>query len=219
MADETQTPQTTTIVAEQVTGTLITFAYSTPAGNRPAANGDTVFLWEMAAPAVPVGTPPLYARKMTGNTPRGTGVLTDVQITTQAYLLAYAVGPAVGNVAAFSWIPPLGAGGGNTSFQPVVTAACLTARDVAYQYTMPAGTLPASEGDWVGIWETADTSLLFTAPPLAWSPVATNSSTGQGLLSATTTPGTLCTLGYFKGGYAGSSPAQTTLACTTTVQA
>jgi hypothetical protein len=212
-----QTQQTTTLESGPVTGTLVVYNYSTVPGNQPSTYGNTVFLWQTESQAVPVNAAPLASQRIQANTSSGSGAITGVQITMQSYLMAYAVGPEVANIAAVAFIPATGNATG-LSMQPEVQVTDVTADGVAYQYAVPAGMQPRQDGDWVGIWETANPSALYTQVPLAVGAVASNASAGSGWLAAQVQEGSTYTLGYFKGGWAEPSPRQTTLACTATFQ-
>jgi len=210
-----QTQSTTTLGSDGVSATTIVYGYSTVPGTLPMAFGNAVFLWQTASSVVPVNLEPLASNEVPGNSSSGSGTFGSLDVTTASYLVAYAVGPRVSDIVATVFIP---AGGSEpaVSFQSAVLASTVVPDVVAYHYTVPPGMQPQQDGDWVGIWETADTSLLFTAPPLAWAGVASNASSGSGSLAVQTTNGSTYTLGYFKGGFAQPNPHQTPLACTTT---
>jgi hypothetical protein len=210
-----QIQQTTTLGVDFVSSQTVSYSYSTPPGNQPATYGDRVFLWQSSSLSVPVDREPLVSQAVPTNTPAGSAVIMGLDITTQSYLLAYAVGGRVQNAAALAFIP--GEGGGDVAtFEPAVTVVEMAPGHVVYEFSVPQGTTPATDGDWVGLWETSQTGQLYTTSPLAAAAVSVNMSSGTGVISTLVRPGTVYTLGYFKGGYDGTRRAQTTLACTTT---
>ncbi|HEX6370286.1 MAG TPA: hypothetical protein VF006_15305 [Longimicrobium sp.] len=211
-----QTQHTTSISADVGPPPTVGYDYTTVPGNQPASYGDTVFLWQTPGPMVPGPMVPLATQKVAGNTSSGSGTFTNVNVSsTLPYLVAYAVGPEVSNIAATVFIP---AGGTGVPFAPALSVTTVRPDGVGYQYAVAVGMQPQQDGDWVGIWQGAGTPSLFAVPPLAWAAASTNMSSGSGWLAARTIVGGTYTLGYFKGGFAEPNPGQTTLACTVTFQ-
>jgi hypothetical protein len=195
-----------------ITPTQIVFQYATPPGNQPATYGNTVFLWQTSGAVVPIGVTPLASARIAGNQPNGSGVV-NARLMALPYLLAYATGPRVENVCAVVLIPVSGPTQGQA---PAITVEAFGATWLTYGYSLPAGTQPASDGHWVGIWR-GQASGLYSVPPLAFVPVAQDMSTGQGVIDGLALlVGSQYTLGYFAGGYDATAPSQTALACSYT---
>jgi hypothetical protein len=202
-----------------ITGTQITIDYDTMPGNQPSAYGDTIFLWQTSAPQVPTGLQPQSTWPVPTNQPNGSNVFGNLQVTNEAYLLAFAVGPALKNICATVFVPAIGAGVAvSQTFQPTVQITNLGSTSVAYSYSMPPGTQPQTDGDWVGLWQGQGEAALYTVPPTWFAPVPQNAFQGYGALNnVSILRGVEYTLGYFKGGYKQTAPVQSTLACSLTM--
>ena len=206
------------IVSEAVTGTQIPFQYVTMPGNQPQQYANTVFIWQTSSTQIPVGTKPLNTWSVVGNNPDGDNVFTKLSVTQLSYLLGYGTGPDVKNIAATSFLPATGGGSANpTTFQPSIQMTYSGAGSVAFNYSMPPGARPLSDGDWVGLWQGLDESALYTVAPNWFVQVPQDFSNGSRALNGVTIlRGTVYTLGYFRGSYDAAKPKQSTLACSTT---
>jgi hypothetical protein len=203
-----------TIPEGGVTGSQISYAYASLAGNQPASDGDTLFLWQTADTSIPLGTPPLDTFAIPTNTPNGTGVFQGLSVTTDSYLLAMAVGPDPTKNICSTVFVPAGLGAAPIVSTPSVVVTVIGSTSLAFHYTLPPGCLPNSDGDWAGVWEGQTPSVLYTRPPAAFAPIEVDDSTGDGAINdIALRRGTAYTVGYFKGGYATPAPKQTTLAC------
>jgi hypothetical protein len=201
---------TTNFSAIGVGGTQIQFTYDTMPGNQPVTYGNTVFMWQTTSSSIPTGVAPINTFSVTPNQPNGSSTF-PAQVGLVSYLLGYATGPNVKNVCATVFIPVSGA---NDNQSPSVSNAGYGPTSVTYNYSVPGGTQPQSDGDWVGIWEGQGVAVLYAVPPKAFAQVPQNSSSGQGFINnVQLLRNTQYTLGYFKGGYAASRPSQSTLAC------
>lgn len=210
------------IQPQDVTGTQITFHYDSMAGNQPNSYGNTVFLWQTSQQAIPVNTQPLNAQLISSNQPNGSNVFMGLSVSSESYLVAYAVGNAVKNIVASVFIP---ATGGQSAAPVVPTPApsiivtTYGSTSVSFSYATPVGMTPQNDGDWVGLWQGQGQSVLYSQPPTWFVQLGSNANQGNwglNLSSGNIQRGTMYTLGYFKGGYAQTNPKQTTLAASTT---
>ncbi len=199
-----------------VGGTQIDYAFNTMPGNQPKNYGDAVFIWQTPSHDIPRGPAPMNTDKPQVDTPDGTGVFGGLTVTSESYLLAYAVGPDVKNACATVFVPKLGQGDPET-WQPSVTLTVVGSTSVSFQYSMPGGSLPQSDGDWAGLWQGQPPASLYTVPPKWFTAIGQDASSGSYFINnVSILRGMSYTLGYFKGGYAQQNPKQTTLACAVT---
>ncbi|MFL5540209.1 MAG: hypothetical protein ACJ8J0_14560 [Longimicrobiaceae bacterium] len=224
MASSTAIPPQTILATSfiiqpsDVQGNQITYHFDTMPGNQPNSYGNTVFLWQTSQQAVPINTTPTSSQKVSANQPNGSNIFQNLTVSTESYLVAYAVGSTVQNIVASVFIPATGGGTANPqSTQPVVQVTNIGSTSVSVSYGLPQGMQPQSDGDWIGIWQGGE-ALLYSVAPIQFSPLASNSNTGYSGMNLTNPlqRGFTYTVGYFKGGYAATSPKQTTLACCTT---
>ncbi len=201
---------TTQFSAIGVGGTQIQFTYDTMPGNQPVTYGNTVFMWQTTSQSIPTGVSPINTWSVSPNQPNGSSTF-PAQVGLVSYLLGYATGPNVKNVCATVFIPTSGS---NVNQSPSISSAGYGPTSVTYNYSVPGGTQPQTDGDWVGIWQGQGVGVLYAVAPLAFAQVPQNFSSGQGFINnVQLLRGTQYTLGYFKGGYAATKPSQTTLAC------
>ncbi|MER7542050.1 hypothetical protein [Actinomadura sp.] len=206
---------TTGFEVDAVEAHSITYKYDTMPGNRPQANGNKVFLWETNGHDIPRGTDPKKTAPVNSDRPNGDGNF-PAEVSGYSYLLGYAVGPDVKNVCATVFVPAMGDGEPAT-YAPGIGLKRFMVNTLTYTYTMPPGSQPSGDGDWVGVWENQTPSALYTIPPKWFEQVPENSASGVGVLSGLNLlRGTSYILGYFKGGFDATKPKQSTLACSVT---
>jgi hypothetical protein len=194
--------------------TQIQYRYDTMPGNQPSSYADTVFIWQTSQQEIPVGMPWLNKHQIPNNTPNGDDTFDALKVTTESYLLGFGVGPEVRNICATIFVPAEAVGGDPTLWTPAAVVTAKGTNSVTYQFSMPPGSQPQADGDWVGLWEGQPPSALYGVPPNWFAQVPVNSSKGNGSINGVTIlRGTQYTLGYFKGGFQTSRPKQTTLAC------
>jgi hypothetical protein len=208
-----------TIQAPDVTGTQITFHYDTMPGNQPNAYANNVYLWQTSQQAIPVNTPPYNSQIISSNQPNGSNAFMGLSVSSESYLVAYAVGNDPKNIVASVFIPATGGGTANpTSSAPSLQVTNVGSTSVSFAFAMPEGMTPQSDGDWVGLWQGAGEAVLYTRAPTWFGQIGTNANQGNwgiNLSNGNIQRGTRYTLGYFKGGYAPTSPRQSTLAAST----
>jgi len=222
MPTSTATPAQTllatsfTIQSSDVAGNQITYHFDTMPGNQPNSNGNTVFLWQTSQQFVPIGTKPTAQQTVSVNQPDGSNVFQNLNVSIESYLMAYAVGSTVQNIVASVFIPS-GIPSAPTGTQPWVQVSNIGSTSVSIQYNMPVGMQPQADGDWFGIWQGGE-ALLYSVPPMQFMAMNSNSNSGNSGMNLNTPlqRGSSYTIGYFKGGYAATSPKQSTLACSST---
>ncbi|MGC3028958.1 hypothetical protein ACPUER_28110 [Burkholderia sp. DN3021] len=212
-----------TIQPQDVTGTQITFHYDSMPGNQPNTYGNTVFLWQTSQPFIPVNTQPLNAQLITNNQPNGSNVFLGLSVSSEPYLVAFAVGNSVKNIVDSVYIQASGNQPPDpvhpTLQSPSILVTSYGSTSVSFSYTTPVGMTPQSDGDWVGLWQGQGASVVYSLPPTWFGQLGSNANQGNwglNLSSGNIQRGTMYTLAYFKGGYAQTNPKQTTLAATTT---
>jgi hypothetical protein len=199
-----------------VTGTQITFDYDSMPANQPSTYANTVFIWQTASQSIPINTQPKASWSVPTNQPNGSNVFTGLAVTSESYLLGYAVGPKVANICATVFVPVLGQGN-PISQSPNATVINVGPTSLSFSYTMPQGSQPLGDGDWAGLWEGQGESVLYSVPPKWFTQIGLSSYTGNWAFNnVTILRSTPYTLGYFKGGWDAKAPKQTTLACSST---
>lgn len=210
---------TTGFLVTNIFGTQIDYEYHGMPGNRPGPYGNTIYIWQTSSRDIPRNMPFKKSDKPQGDSPDGTGTFDGLTIGNDSYLLAYSVGnddQTFKNICASVFVPRVG-GGDPESFLPVISTATIGSTSVSYAYTMPGGSTPNADGDWVGLWQGQPPAALYTVAPTAFAKVPENLSEGRGSINnVTILRGVSYTLGYFKGGWDQLKPKQTTLACATT---
>jgi hypothetical protein len=208
------------IKPQDVIGTQITFHYDTLPGNQPSTSANTVFLWQTASQAIPIGKKPDKDQGIKSNQENGSGVFMGLSVSDRAYLVGFAVGAEVKNIVSTVFIPAKGANPANPqSSNTTLNITDVGATSVSFEYDTPAGSLPLDNGDWVGLWQGQTQAALYTVAPTWSTQLDSNSNQGYwglNLASGNIQRGTIYTLGYFKGGFDKDKPKQTTLACCST---
>jgi hypothetical protein len=205
---------TTKVSVLAIAGNALPYEFHTMPGNQPNKNGNTVFLWQTSTNAIP-SNPPQNSAAVPENRPDGSDSI-KVQVTTDAYLLGYATGGDIKNCCATAFLPASG-GGDPVSTTPSVTTWVIGSSSVSFNYALPGGTRPQSDGDWAGLWQGQGESGLYTVPPTWFVPIGQNDPVSNGAFTnVSVLRGTQYTIGYFKGGYDKTQPKQSTLACSVT---
>jgi hypothetical protein len=215
-----QTKYTPDLSILNVTGTTVDYAWSAMPGSQPLTGNNTVFIWQTAQQMIPSYPPVQPSRAVSSNNEDGSDQFSGLQITNEAYLIGYGVGPDIANICMLAAIPA-GATSSNdaVSVLPDLTVTVVGSTSISYSYTMPDGTRPGSDGDWVGLWKGQSESSLWTTPPTWSRQVTSTEPAGNGsFTNVQVLRGTKYTLGYFKGGWSATTkPKQSTLACSSTI--
>lgn len=206
-----------------VSGNQILAHFDSMPGNQPSNYGNTLFLWQTGAQIVPINTQPQSFTAIGTNQPNAAWLFMNLDVTSEPYLLAYAVGGDPSNIVSTVFIPASSAGlTAYTSMNATVTVTGIMSTEIAFFYAAPLGQSPLAQGDWVGLWPGQSEGTLYTTPPTFVAQISTTASQGNwglNLVSGGIQSGTMYTLGYFKGGWNAAAPThstQTTLACSTT---
>jgi hypothetical protein len=222
-----QTQRLIELKVDDVSPDFVVVGFTTIDGNDPNTYGNKLYLWQASAVEIPVGHTAKNTSSIETHEPQGTHAFGELELQALSYLVGYGVGPSGGskpnlfeNVAAIIQIP---AGATTASqFTTVVTEVTVTAAEpdvLACSFTTPPGALPSTNGDWIGVWQTAAPADLYYAPPKHFQPVKGDSEKGDITFEITLLRGTDYTVGYFKGGYdttKTTEPNQKTLAAATT---
>lgn len=199
-----------------VGGTQIQYEFDTMPGNQPSTNNNTVFIWQTSDPDDIPPDSPLNKNGVAVDQPNGTDVFDHLTVTSEAYLLGYAVGPDVKNVVALAFVPAENSHAQPSSLQPTISALP-GSTSVSFNYAMPGGTAPQTDGDWAGLWQGESEAVLYDKAPTWFVPIGQDDPQGSGAFEdVTIRRGSQYTIGYFKGGYDKTSPKQSTLACSVT---
>lgn len=170
------TSSTTSITITSVTPG-VSLTYSTLPGNLPNTYVNQAAIWQAGGLAIPYTQPALGVTAVPGNSPQGSLEM-GTNISTDSYVVAYSVGPALtasgaqtwGNACALAFIPAVG-GGGYQYFTPSVTAAVQPTSLMA-TFTLPTGNTPANNGAWIGVW--SGTPNFYITPPNYFQPITSN---------------------------------------------
>ena len=163
-------------------------------GNQPSTFGNTAFLWQNG-PYIPYNQAALASQPVSGDSSQGSVNFTGLQIQSKDYIVGYAVGPNVGNICSWAYIPPSGTP--TATFQTNISMASVALDTVVVNYDVPDGANPQTSAHWIGIF--AGPVASFTAKPLAQAKVASDVSQGQVPIPCTLTRGTTYTVAYFMG--------------------
>lgn len=209
----TATPaQVTTLTVTSATGTVISGNYNCLPGDQPSTYGNTVYIWQNAN-SIPYNQEPLASFPIPGNTQQGSFSFPNLEIQIKSYILSFAVGPNPQASCSTAYVPATGSD--FQYFQTTLDVQTLGSDSAAVNYSTPAGNLPQTNGDWIGLWVGAVASYV-TAPA---AKVQVGSDTAVGVASINNYPflrGTTYTLAYFMGGWQATAPKQTTMAATFT---
>lgn len=192
-----------------VGGTLVNFGYTTPNGNQPNTHGNTAYLWSVTDPTVPWNRPPEASAIIVGDTPAGDQNFINVNITDNAYIIGYALGPKdkapvwspYKKVVASAYIPP----STETRTEFVYKSASLVlqfvgATSLVYQFAFLSGFMAKTSGAWAGLWKNSTVS--YTIPPSWFAAIEIDSESGtSGLNGITIEHGATYALGLYVDGF------------------
>lgn len=183
------------VVVTGATGTTVDLNYAGLPGNQPTTYQNFVAVWQGII--VPWTQPPMRMLTIPGNFVTGSLVVDGVQIAEVAYTVGYAVGPGITDICA-SAILGVGAQTGPTDAVSLSLNRVGTT-SVSVHYSVLDGYLPATSGNWIGLW-TGRVSPYNAPAPLARAAVSLNMSAGDvGINGVVMTIGTMYTLVYFMG--------------------
>lgn len=217
---------TTTLDITYVTADTIGLSYKTMPGNEPNSNGNYVALWQNADD-IPWNTSPLQIQKIDTNTPNGSMSFLNLSVTTQSYIIGYAVGSSLtgsnqqkqGNICSTAYIPASSNPGSESypTFTPSLQIVYVGPNSVAVRYNLPTGITPQSNGALAGIWRSELAS--YNNPPMASSNIPLDAENGTFAFNNISIGRELTyTIALFTSGWSGgSSPNnQKAMACSVT---
>jgi hypothetical protein len=137
------------ISVDDVTGTTVSVSYAGLPANQPKRYRNFVALWQGTAIAWSV--PPCGRQDILDDAPSGTVVIDNVRITRSSYTAAYGVGRAIADACASALI----AAGGQAAARRSVTISVnrIGTTSLSVHYATLSGYLPATNGNWLGLWE------------------------------------------------------------------
>ncbi|GAA3927877.1 hypothetical protein GO495_05680 [Chitinophaga oryziterrae] len=216
-------PLTTTLNIANVSAEEIDVEYNTMPGNQPNTYGNFLAIWQNYD-SIPWNTEPLKTFPIPTNTPSGSAAFTGLNVNNNSYIIGYAVGPTLtatgniqkyGNICSTAYIPAASSGEDlGTIFTPSISGINVGTTSVSFQFELPDGILPQTNGAWAAIWKGANPSF-FSTSPLSAIPISPDSSSGRAAFNNVNIGrGTTYTIAIFMSGYntAGSST-QRALAC------
>jgi hypothetical protein len=176
-------------------GTTVSLNYAGLPGNQPNSYGDFVALWDSSV--IPWTVKPMSRLGIPTNAETGSVVLTDVSISSMAYTVAYTAGPDVSDACASALLAP----DGSTGVADAVTLelVSLGANTVTFRYHTLSGYLPATDGNWIGLWR-GRASPYNAPPPLARVKIAQDVTDDSVTIDGVTlAAGNVYTVVYFMG--------------------
>ena len=222
-----QTKATMKFDVLQVTGNSIVVHYDVINGSAPAKMSNYLFSWQTNGDEVPIGKKANDSIGIQSDDPDNTQPL-PADVGSEGYLVGYAVGPCKAsgnlfeNVAATQQVPQGTTDAGKLAPAVVADVTITLAKDdvISIHFALPPGSQPATQGDWAAVFETGDSSALFTLAPISGTAQAVpgNESSNDLDFSLQMQRGYAYTVGYFKGGWDVKTPVQTTLAAASTYQ-
>ncbi|SDF78016.1 hypothetical protein [Chitinophaga filiformis] len=223
VAVPTENAQTTTLTISSVSADEIDVEYATMPGNQPNTYGNFLAIWQNPN-SVPWNTEPLQPIfYIQTNTPSGSAAFTGLNVNNNDYIIGYSTGPILtaggnvqkyGNVCATAYIPKAGEGGQGNIFTPAISGINIGATSVSFQFDLPDGILPLTNGAWAGLWRGANPSF-YTVAPQSFIPISLDYSSGRAAFNNVSIGrGLTYTIGIFMSGYkSGGGSTQRTLAC------
>lgn len=176
-------------------GTTVDVSYAGLPGNQPKLYGDFVALWQSSV--VPWSIAPAARLGIPTDAELGTLVMTGVSISATPYTVGYAVGPEVDDVCASALL----AADGSTGVVDTVTLqlASVGATSLTFRYHTLSGYLPATAGNWVGLWR-GRASPYNAAASVARVKIAADVTDDSVVMEGVTlSPGEIYTAIYFMG--------------------
>ncbi|MEC5142991.1 hypothetical protein [Chitinophaga sp. 212800010-3] len=215
---------TTTLVVSNVAADSIDVDYTTMPGNQPNTYGNFLAIWQNAG-SIPWNTDPLKTFPIPTNTPSGSANFGGLDINNSSYIIGYAVGPTLnptgsvqkyGNICGTATIPEKSTGE-NTIFTSGISEIKVGTTSFSFQFDLPDGVLPQSNGAWAGVWRGENPSY-YSTPPQASIALTPNFSSGRAAFNNISIGrGQTYTVAIFMSGLqTGGSNTQRALACSAT---
>ncbi|SFD59869.1 hypothetical protein SAMN05518672_102554 [Chitinophaga sp. CF118] len=212
---------TTTINISNVSAEAIDVDYDTMPGNQPNTYGNFLAIWQNYD-TIPWNTEPLKTFPVPTNTPSGSASFTGLNVNNNSYIIGYAVGSILngsvqkyGNICATAFIPAASSNGDQgTIFTPSISNFNIGSTSVSFQFELPDGITPQTNGAWAAIWKGGNPSY-FSTTPLSAIPISPDSSSGRAAFNNVTIGrGITYTVAIFMSGYnAAGGSTQRAVAC------
>lgn len=188
---------------DSITGTSLVAKYDGIPANQPSAYGNFFALWE--GTVVPWTAPPIATAPVATDATRGSTLMEKLSLAPDDYTVAYAVGDAIGDIAATVTFD----GDGNTVRERGIELTLDLVDDgiVSLHYRTPPGYRPAKWGNWVAIYR-GEASPYDPPEPVARTDVPDVNEGELALTKLPLTAGNAYTVAYF------TKPAPTTAAAT-----
>jgi hypothetical protein len=162
---------TTTLTITSVSADSIDVDYSTMPGNQPNTYGNFLSIWQNSA-SIPWNTDPIRTIPVPTNTPSGSATFDKLTVNNNDYIIGYSTGPTLnpignvqkyGNICSSAYIPQASTGE-STIFTPGITAIKVGSTSVSFEFDLPDGLLPQSNGAWAALWRGENPSYYSTSP-------------------------------------------------------
>jgi hypothetical protein len=202
MANTTNYVTNFSVPSGGVQGTTIVVEFNTLPGNQPNSYGNMVAIWQNQN-QVPWAQKPLKTQSIPNNSQAGSVVFSGLDVTTNSYIVGYAVGPKTTNVCSTVFVPAIGSSTADQSFQTSISIATLSSTSLLVSYQTPTGYTPKTNENWLGIWLSSAAS--YVNQPEWSAPASDDNSAGVAVFNNISfRRGTTYTVAYFMGGYDGS---------------
>lgn len=216
---------TTTLNIANVSADSIDVDYTTMPGNQPNTYGNFLAIWQNSA-SIPWTTDPIKTFPVPTNTPSGSATFGGLSVNNNSYIIGYSAGPILtptgniqkyGNICASAFIPAASSGDG-TIFTSGISAIKVGSTSVSFQFDLPDGLLPQSNGAWAGLWRGENPAYYGTPPSTGFVAITPDVSSGRAAFNNVSIGrGQTYTIGIFMSGFqASGGSTQRALACSAT---
>lgn len=219
-AAATSSSSQTILTVANVTADTIDVDYQTMPGNQPNTYGNFLAIWQNTD-SIPWNSEPLKTFPIPTNTQAGSATFGDLNITSNSYIIGYAVGSTLsgaaqkyGNVCSTAYIPASGSSENADTFASSVENIKAGSTSASFDFVLPDGVTPKTNGAWAGLWRGAAPNLYGTAP-LASVLLSPDVSSGRTAFNNVSIGrGTAYTIAIFMSGYQSTGGStQKALAC------
>ncbi|BAI76247.1 hypothetical protein AZL_d04210 (plasmid) [Azospirillum sp. B510] len=200
--------------------------YNTLSGNMPQTYGNYLGIWQDNSGNIPYNQTAQNTSTVNGNTQAGSTTFPVSSLTTNGYVVCFAVGRQLtapmqiyGNACSTAFLPP-------NSSTVIYTPGSLTynsngSNNLNLNYALPVGDSPSTNGAWVGLWKGSLASYT-SAPNVGAAAITSTSSSGIAFINGIALGrGATYTAALFTSGWNAATPASsllTTMAATVTFQ-
>jgi len=215
-----------TLVLTLLSDTLLQVDYNTLSGNMPQTYGNYLAIWQDNQGVIPYNQAAQNTSTVGGNTQAGSTTFPVSSLSTNGYVVCYAVGKQLttpmqtyGNACSTAFLP---AGSSTVTYTPgTVSYNSNGTNNLNLNYALPVGDSPSTNGAWVGLWNGTLPSYT-TAPTAGAAAITSTSSSGIAFINGITLGrGATYTAALFTSGWNSSTPSSsvlTSMAATMTFQ-